>query len=389
MASKEACYSPEVLMASLELRLLGPFRARLGSGETVALPTRKTEALLAYVALAPDRTATRQTLAALLWGDMPEEQARHNLRQALFALRRALSGPAAEALVVAPNEVRLDAKHVSVDVAEFERHLAVEPHALGEALTVYEGDLLDGLDLDEGSFEEWLSSERTRLRERAVDVAARLLRQRSDADDVPEAIQAALRLVTLDPVQETGHRALMRLYARQGRRTAALRQYQVCAGILRRELGATPSAETRRVFQEISATPPAEAGATGTAAGPKIILVVEDEALPRRLVERCLTGAGYKVVTAEDGAAALLALGAHRFDLVLSDIDMPNLDGLALLRVMSERGIDTPAMFLTAMTGAEPEVEGLRLGASDYIRKPIHTEVLLLRVRNVLRDGAP
>ena len=77
------------------------------------------------------------------------------------------------------------------------------------------------------------------------------------------------------------------------------------------------------------------------------------------------------------------------FDLVLSDIDMPNLDGLALLRVMSERGIDTPAMFLTAMTATESEVEGLRLGASDYVRKPIHTEVLLLRVRNVLRDGLP
>jgi DNA-binding SARP family transcriptional activator len=159
---------------------------------------------------------------------MPEEQARHNLRQALFALRRALTGPAAEALVVAPNEVRLDAKRVSIDVAQFEKHLATEPQGLAQALQAYEGDLLDGLDLDEGAFEEWLSAERTRLRERAVDVAARLLRQRTGADDVPEAIQAALRLVTLDPVQEAGHRALMRLYARQGRRTASSFRTSTC-----------------------------------------------------------------------------------------------------------------------------------------------------------------
>jgi DNA-binding SARP family transcriptional activator len=378
-------------MALLDLRLLGPFRARLGSGEAVTLPTRKTEALVAYVALAPGGTTTRQTLAALLWGDMPEEQARHNLRQALFALRRAVTGKAEDAIVVGPNEIRLDPNEITIDVAAFEKKLAQDPPALGDALDLYGGDLLEGMDLDEGAFEAWLGAERARLRERAVDAAGRLLRQREEAGDVPGAIQAGLRLVALDPAQEAGHRALMRLYSRQGRRTAALRQYQVCAGVLRRELGASPSPETRRLHQEISTTPPAEAGAPVTAAtmGPKTILVVEDEALPRRLVERCLSGAGYKVVTAEDGAAALLALGAHRFDLVVSDIDMPNLDGLALLRVMSERGIDTPAMFLTAMTATESEVEGLRLGASDYVRKPIHTEVLLLRVRNVLRDGPP
>ncbi|HYE93012.1 MAG TPA: response regulator [Terriglobales bacterium] len=369
--------------------MLGPFRARLGSGEAVTLPTRKTEALLAYVALAPGHVATRQSLAGLLWGDMPEEQARHNLRQALFALRRAIAGPSEAALSIGTSEIRIDPTATTIDVAEFERRLG-DPATLAEGLALYEGDLLDGLDLDEGAFEQWLGSERTRLRERAVDAAGRLLRQLLDSDDVSGAIQAAVRLVGLDPAQEAGHRALMRLYARQGRRTAALRQYQVCAGVLRRELNATPSAETRKLHQEISVTPPAEAGAavSQAALGPKSVLVVEDEAVARRLVERCLTGAGYKVMTAEDGAAALIALGAQRFDLVLSDIDMPNLDGLALLRVMSQRGIDTPAIFLTAMTGSEPEVEGLRLGASDYIRKPIHTEVLLLRVKNALRDGA-
>src|SRR5216683_376378 len=99
-------------MVFLHLRLLGPFRARLGTGAPLSLPTRKTEAVLAYVALAPGHTVTRQTLATLLWGDMAEEQARHNLRQALFALRRALAGPAEAALVMTPSEVQLDPRAV-------------------------------------------------------------------------------------------------------------------------------------------------------------------------------------------------------------------------------------------------------------------------------------
>src|ERR1051326_3987743 len=170
-------------MALLDLRLLGPFRARLGSGEAVTLPTRKTEALVAYVALAPGGTTTRQTLAALLWGDMPEEQARHNLRQALFALRRAVTGKAEDAIVVGPNEIRLDPNEITIDVAAFEKKLAQDPPALGDALDLYGGDLLEGMDLDEGAFEAWLGAERARLRERAVDAAGRLLRQREEAGD--------------------------------------------------------------------------------------------------------------------------------------------------------------------------------------------------------------
>src|SRR6185295_6699278 len=65
------------------------------------------------------------------------------------------------------------------------------------------------------------------------------------------AIQTALRLLSLDPLQEAAHRALMRLYARHGRRASALRQYQVCVEVLQRELGVEPEPETRRVYQDI------------------------------------------------------------------------------------------------------------------------------------------
>src|SRR5262249_53708862 len=65
------------------------------------------------------------------------------------------------------------------------------------------------------------------------------------------AIQTALRLLALDPLQESAHRALMRLYARQGRRASALRQYQVCVGVLQRELGVEPEPQTRQVYRDL------------------------------------------------------------------------------------------------------------------------------------------
>jgi DNA-binding SARP family transcriptional activator len=74
--------------ARVKLRLLGPFEARLGSGPAIAFSTRRSQGLLAYLALRPDRTHSRASLAALLWSEAPEAAARRNLRQALSRRRR-------------------------------------------------------------------------------------------------------------------------------------------------------------------------------------------------------------------------------------------------------------------------------------------------------------
>jgi len=106
-----------------------------------------------------------------------------------------------------------------------------------------------------------LREERERLREMALEILARLLRHQAKSDDAA-AIATALRLLALDPLQEAVHRTLMRVYARRGRRDAALRQYQSCVGTLRRELSVEPEAETRELYQEIlrgRATPAEEA----------------------------------------------------------------------------------------------------------------------------------
>jgi len=87
---------------------------------------------------------------------------------------------------------------------------------------------------------------------------------------------------------------------------------------------------------------------------------------------------------AADGREALVQLGRQRFDLVISDITMPRLDGLSLLEATRRHGRPVPTVLVTAGLAEELEVRALELGARDYLRKPISRDVLLLRVANVL-----
>jgi DNA-binding SARP family transcriptional activator len=239
-------------MALLTFNLLGGFQVRLGDGRGLPVPTNKAQALLAYLALPPGRTHPRDKLAALLWGDRGDEQARHSLRQALVALRKALVGVRPLPLLVGGESIALDPAAVEIDVVAFER-LVTEgtPAALGEATALYHGDLLAGLGVTEPSFEDWLLGERERLRELAIEALAKLLRHQTDAGALESAIRTAVRLLALDPWQESVHRALMRLYLGQGRRGMALRQYQFCVSVLQRELGTEPEPETKQLYQEI------------------------------------------------------------------------------------------------------------------------------------------
>src|SRR5438094_10289161 len=107
-------------MVRLSLRLLGGFQARRSSGEVVVLPTRKAEALLAYLGFRPGERHSRARLAPLLWSDFADVQARQSLRQSLAALRRAF-GPLRSALVIDGPFVALEAAQVDVDVAKLRR----------------------------------------------------------------------------------------------------------------------------------------------------------------------------------------------------------------------------------------------------------------------------
>lgn len=129
------------------------------------------------------------------------------------------------------------------------------------AVDLYRGEFLEGLAFRGTPFEDWLMAERERLRELALETMARLLAQQRRAGATSQALRTALRLSALDPLQESVHRTLMRLYSELGRRGAALQQYQVCVETLQAELGIDPEEETRQLYQGLLSRPPAASSA--------------------------------------------------------------------------------------------------------------------------------
>jgi DNA-binding SARP family transcriptional activator len=369
-------------MAQLSLSLLGGFQARLGS-KPVVLPTKKAQGLLTYLAVRPGQPHSRDKLAGLLWAETGEDQARHSLRQTLLSLRKVLA-TTPPILQIEGDTISVDPTMVKVDVVEFERLLGRgTTEALEQAAEIYRGDFLEGFGLAGEPFEEWLLTERERIWERALEGMAKLLSLQMKEGDHEAGIQTGIRLLALDPLQESVHRTLMTIYAAHGRRDAAARQYQSCVAILQRELGVEPEQETKdlyqRVLQERRGTPAEQAAPA--------ILVVEDDIVTRALIEGFLISEGYNVALAQDGADALIQLGRRPYDAVLLDINVPTLDGLKILQIMSEKGITTPAIFLTALPDEELETRGFGLGAADFIRKPVQKDVLLRRVANAIRKN--
>lgn len=118
------------------------------------------------------------------------------------------------------------------------------------------------------------------------------------------------------------------------------------------------------------------------------IMLVEDDRPLAEALTTLLVAAGYAVDTVHDGASAE-ALGAvERFDLVILDLNLPEMDGLAVLRAMRARSDDAAVMILTARGAPEERVRGLNLGADDYLTKPFDVAEFEARVRSLLRRQA-
>jgi two-component system, OmpR family, response regulator MprA len=119
------------------------------------------------------------------------------------------------------------------------------------------------------------------------------------------------------------------------------------------------------------------------------ILVVDDDAPIRRMLDRTLRAEGYDVATAADGGEALASVEQSAPDLVVLDVAMDGLDGLAVCRRLRAKGLALPILLLTARDAVPDRVDGLDAGADDYLVKPFATDELLARVRALLRRGKP
>jgi len=246
-------------MATLDLKLLGGFEARLDSGRKIALPTRKAEALLAYLALAQGKPRTRDQLVGLLWSDRGDAQAKGSLRQALTSLRHGLPENGTPVIDTEGEGIALEPRALAVDVLAFERLAKNGSNGnLAQASALYQGPLLDGFTVRDPAFDEWLAQERARLHGLAVGAVERLLAGLLNDGDGTAAIAAAERLIALDPERESAYRTLMRLYAEQGQRGLAARQYETCREVLQNALGVEPAPATRRLYEEIVGATDAE-----------------------------------------------------------------------------------------------------------------------------------
>jgi CheY-like chemotaxis protein len=369
-------------MAILSIRLFGDLRATDHRGNPVAIGGRKSQALLIWLALHRNTPVPLYDFGALFGVDDVAGLAR-DLRFALRFLPADLFAGEGDA-------IRFRPASVEVDVARFDTLVAGGTiHAHRQAVDVYSGNLLEGFTSGIDAFDQWLAGERLHYWRAALSILGKLLAVQIKAGWWENASETAGRLLALDPTQEVVHRTLMRLQLEQGRPDAALRRYQECCDILRREFQRSPSAETERVHDEIETTLKKTPAPRDVFDKPfdrsVLILLVEDDAVSAALIEGFLSEAGYEAVSVTDGADALLELGRREFDLLVLDINIPTLDGLRLFEIMIQKGIDTPAMFVTGTASPEIEARSLELGAADFLRKPIRKEALLPRIRAILQ----
>jgi DNA-binding SARP family transcriptional activator/tetratricopeptide (TPR) repeat protein len=234
-------------MPMIEVQLLGPPRVAR-EGRVLSFDTRKATALLAHLCLT-ESARPRDALADLLWPDADLGHARGALRRTLSTLRGALGADHVDAT---RDQVRLvRGADLVVDVDTFRARRAEGD--LAGALAVWGGELLEGFVVrDAPAFEEWAETTAAALRREVAATLGALAVEREADGDPAAALALVRRWLSLDPLHEPAHQALIRLLAVTGDRAGALVQYRECARTLSRELGVPPLRETTALYEAIN-----------------------------------------------------------------------------------------------------------------------------------------
>ncbi|HET7090141.1 MAG TPA: BTAD domain-containing putative transcriptional regulator, partial [Anaerolineae bacterium] len=223
----------------LEVRLLGQFDVRR-DGESIAIPSRPAQSLLAYLVLNPGVAHRREKLAGLLSPDSTEENARSNLRHALWRIRKSLgTDPSTghDYLLVDEIAIVFDAASVYwLDAAVVDKKVAadISPDDLIGVASAYGGDLLPGF------YDEWVVLERERLQSVFEQKMALLLDRLVEARRWQDVLEWGERWIALGHVPEPAYRALMIAHAGRSDLSSAAAAYHRCVEALRNELGVEP-----------------------------------------------------------------------------------------------------------------------------------------------------
>jgi WD40 repeat protein/serine/threonine protein kinase/DNA-binding SARP family transcriptional activator len=248
-------------MAQLNIFMLGSFRATQGNGQALQFKSAKDRALLAYLAVEADRAHHRDTLATLLWPEMPDSAARSNLRYTLSSLRRTIGDRNAS-----PPYLHIDQEAIQCNLAST---LWVDVIALRDGLrqaqlfdnekveaaaALYHGPFLEGFSLNEcPEFESWLMLQREQINHLVLEALGRLATHYERGHEYERAIDFVRRQVSLEPWDEAAQRQLMRLLAFNGQRSEALAQYTALCETLHIEFDVEPEPDTERLVEQIRA----------------------------------------------------------------------------------------------------------------------------------------
>lgn len=244
----------------LRISLLG--RMTLSIGVQHPEMTHTVQALLAYLVLHRQRTHPRELLASVFWGDYPDKRAQNSLRTTLWRLRRMLEpeGTARGTYLATTRTHAVGFNRDSaywLDVERFEtgvlealdkpvnKMLAQDAAALEDALALYQGDLLDGF------YEEWVLPERERFYQLYLKGTKHLMCFYHCAGRYEEALNCGQLILQNDPLQEDTHFEIMKLYAENGQRALAIRQFEMCRETLVSELGIEPMAQIQTFHRQL------------------------------------------------------------------------------------------------------------------------------------------
>jgi len=253
-------------MVEYSLKLLGPFKFESPSAQSDKFESDKVRALLAFLVTDP-RAHHRETLAALLWPEKPEQKARRNLSQAFYNMRQVIPiasdgvfDTTAKTIRFIPNE------RFKVDVLDFEQSLQVvkqHQHSqpilcddcrqqLATTVVLYRGEFLTGLYIADSSvFEDWLRQKRDYYQRQHIEALRSLAHNSETLGDHVSALKYLQQIQEMDFLNEEICRQRMRLLALSGQRNGALQQYERFRQVLIDELGAEPEESTRSLYQHL------------------------------------------------------------------------------------------------------------------------------------------
>ena len=250
------------------ISLLGHMTVAIAE-QPITFATESTRALFAYLIMHRGRPFTRLELATLLWPDLPDKRALHNLRMTLTRLRQALGKQliaeedAPTALLIA-NRVHIQARAtypITIDVEQIsewqqitdtntQQTIRRQVRLLEKMCLLYRGSFLADVRWESPLFETWVAQERERWQQWALMVLARLSTHYAQLGLHQQVIQTALKQVELEPWHENAHQQLMESWLALGQRAKALAQFEKCRAVLQTEFGVEPGAPIMNLWHQ-------------------------------------------------------------------------------------------------------------------------------------------